>query len=222
MCGRFTLSTATEDVARTFEVPDFKPLQPRYNVAPSQLVAVIGLKPDGKTRGMIRVTWGFVPHWANDPAAGPKPINAKAETIRWKAPFADSFREKRCVIPADGFFEWGVEGKKKVAHHFRMTGGGPFAFAGIWDVWKGEGHPPIVSCAIITVPANDLVKPFHDRMPAILNPRDIASWLAHDTPEAGLHGMLTPYPAGLMEAVRVGPAVNKVANDGPECLSPAA
>src|ERR1700755_1498563 len=155
MCGRFTLSTATADVARAFDVPEFTPLQPRYNVAPSQLVAVIGLKPDGKTRGLIRVKWGFVPNWANNPNAGPKPINAKAENIALKMPFADSSRQKRCVIPADGFFEWKAEGGRKVAHHFRLKGGGPFAFAGVWDMWKGEGHPFVVSCAIVTVAAHE-------------------------------------------------------------------
>ena len=222
MCGRYTLSTATEDVARVFEVPDYQPLRPRYNVAPSQLVAVIGLKPDGLTRGMIQVRWGFVPNWASDPTSGPKPINAKSETIHWKSPFADSFRQKRCLIPANGFFEWGVEGKRKVAHHFRMRGGGPFAFAGIWDLWRAEGHTPLLSCAIITVAANELVKPFHERMPAILRPEHYTPWLASDTSQAELLGMLAPFPVELMEVVRVGQAVNKVANDGPECLEAAA
>src|SRR5579871_1250436 len=106
MCGRFTLSTPPEDLASAFGLPEVPDLPLRYNVAPSQLVAVIGLKPDGRTRGLARLRWGFVPRWANDPDAGPRPINARAETVATRPPFDHSFRERRCLIPADGFFEW--------------------------------------------------------------------------------------------------------------------
>jgi putative SOS response-associated peptidase YedK len=142
--------------------------------------------------------------------------------VATRPPFDGSFRGKRCLIPADGFYEWASEGGKKVPHHFRLRGGGPFAFAGVWDVWKGDGRPPLVTCAIITVPANALVKPFHDRMPAVLAPEDYAAWLEHDTPPAALLAMLAPFPADRMEAVRLTPTANSVKNDGPECLTPAA
>lgn len=222
MCGRFTLSTSSEDLAEHFDVPDPKPLAPRYNVAPAQLVAVVGLKPDGKTRGIALLKWGFVPYWANDPDSGPKPINARAETVSIRPPFDHSFREKRCLIPADGFYEWAKQGSRKVPHHFRLKRGGPFAFAGVWDAWRGENRPATLTCAIITVPANDLVRPLHDRMPAILMPDQYDKWLNPSTPVAELLSMLAPLPADLLEAVKVGPAVNKVTNDGPECLTPAA
>jgi putative SOS response-associated peptidase YedK len=222
MCGRFTLTTPAEQLAQAFGLPEPPPVKPRYNVAPSQLVAVVGLKPDGKTRGLALLRWGFVPHWANDPDSGPRPINARGETVSMKPPFDHAFRDKRCLIPADGFFEWAAVGGKKVAHHLRLRGGGPMAFAGIWDVWRAEGHPTVLSCAVITVPANDLVRPFHERMPAVLRPDVYDRWLDNGTPEQELLGMLAPLPAEMMETVRVGPAVNTVANDGPECIVPAA
>jgi putative SOS response-associated peptidase YedK len=222
MCGRFTLSSTPEDIARTFDLHQAPALVPRYNVAPSQLVAVVALKGDGKTRGLAQLKWGFVPYWANDPSSGPRPINARAETVANKPPFDHAFRERRCLIPSDGFFEWAKAGTKKVGHHFRMKGGGVFAFAGIWDVWRADGSPPLFTCAIITVPANDLVRPFHDRMPAVVPPEQFDTWLGFDTPEKDLLAALAPFPAGRMEAVRVGPAVNKVQNDTPACLEPAA
>jgi putative SOS response-associated peptidase YedK len=222
MCGRFTLSTSPEELVSAFRLPETPAIQPRYNVAPSQLVAVIGLKPDGRTRGLARLRWGFVPYWANDPDSGPKPINARAETVATKPPFDESFREKRCLIPADGFFEWAAVGRKKVAHHFRLKGGGPMAFAGLWDVWRGKGKPTVLSCAIITVTANELVRPFHERMPAVLRPEDYDLWLDNATPESELLGALSPLPVEMMDVVRVGPAVNKVSNDSIECVTPAA
>jgi putative SOS response-associated peptidase YedK len=222
MCGRFTLNTPADDLAAAFDLPERPAIQPRFNVAPSQLVAVVGLKPDGKTRGLAMLRWGFVPYWANDPNTGPRPINARAETVASRPPFEHSFREKRCLIPADGFYEWATVNRRKVAHHFRMKSGGPLAFAGVWDVWRGEGHAPVLSCAIITVPANGLVRPYHDRMPAILQPSQYDLWLNNATPEHVLLEALAPFPEEMLEAVQVGPAVNKVSNDGPECLAPAA
>lgn len=221
MCGRFTLSTPAAAVAETFGLAEVPDLEPRYNVAPSQLVAVVGLKPDGRTRGLAKLRWGFVPSWASDPSAGPRPINAKAETVSTKPPFSHAFRTKRCLIPADGFFEWATVGGRKVAHHFRLRSGGPMALAGVWDVWHRKGQPTVLSCAVITVPANDLVRPFHERMPAILTPDLFDRWLCAETPEQEALGLLAPFPADLMDAVRVGPAVNKVTNDTAECVAPA-
>jgi putative SOS response-associated peptidase YedK len=166
--------------------------------------------------------WGFVPRWAADPDSGPRPVNAKAETVATRAPFKDSFRDRRCLVPADGFYEWLAENGKKVARHFRLRSGGPFAFAGIWDTWERDGREPVRTCALITVPANETVRPVHDRMPAILTPDRFDAWLDPATPTPDLLALQTPLPADLLEAVRVGPAVNRVANDGPECLVPAA
>ena len=222
MCGRFTLSSTPEDIARTFDLYQAPDLAPRFNIAPAQLVAVVGLKPDGKTRGLAKLRWGFVPYWAQNPNSGPRPINARAETVAAKPPFDHAFRERRCLIPADGFFEWAAVGRQKIAHHFRLKGGGPMAFAGVWDVWRAEGQPTLATCAVITVAANDLVRPFHDRMPAVIPPEKFDSWMGFDTPERNLLGMLSPFPAGQMEVVKVGPAVNRVTNDSPACVAPAA
>jgi putative SOS response-associated peptidase YedK len=222
MCGRYTLSSTPEDIAQTFDLHQRPDLVPRFNVAPAQLIAVVALKGDGKTRGLAQLRWGFVPYWAHDPNSGPKPINARAETVAYKPPFDHAFREKRCLIPADGFFEWAKDGTKKVGHHFRRKGGGVMAFAGIWDVWKAEGRPTLATCAIITVEANELVRPFHDRMPAVIPPELFDLWMGFDTPERDLLAALRPLPAEQLEVVRVGPAVNKVQNDTPACVAPAA
>jgi putative SOS response-associated peptidase YedK len=175
-----------------------------------------------RTRGLARLRWGFVPYWAHDPNSGPRPINARAETVAYKPPFDHSFRQKRCLIPADGFFEWAKVGTRKVGHHFRAKGGGVMAFAGMWDVWKGEGRPSIFSCDIITVEANELVRPFHDRMPAVIPPELFDRWMGFDSSEKELLAALRPFPAGQLDVVRVGPAVNTVRNDTPACVAPAA
>ena len=221
MCARYTIDADPVRVADLFQLVELPGLEPRWNVAPSQLVPVVGAKPDGR-RGLSFFKWGFVPHWEADPRAGYRPVNAKAETVATSPMWRDAFRRKRCLLVASGFYEWRTEGKKKLPIHHRLKDGEPFAFAGVWDVWKGEGRPPLVTCAIITVPANPLVKPFHDRMPAILAPDQYAGWLEHDAPPAALLAMLAPFPAELMEAVKLTPTANSVRNDGPECLTPAA
>src|SRR5262245_37838911 len=132
MCGRYTLSVPTEEVAAEFGVPDPPPLTRRYNVAPSQVIAVVGLKPDGVHRGIALLRWELVPPWESDPDSGPRPINARAETVGYK--FGEQFRQKRCLVPADGFYEWRREGDKKRPYHFALKSGRPFAFAGLWDV----------------------------------------------------------------------------------------
>jgi putative SOS response-associated peptidase YedK len=131
-------------------------------------------KPEG-----LLLRWGLVPHWANDPSTGPQPINARAETVGYK--FADSFRQKRCLIPADRCYEWLTDGKKKRPHRFTRKTGAPFGFAGLWDVWSGENQK-LVTCCFITTTANDLVKPLRDRIPVILPPEKSAEWLDPETP----------------------------------------
>jgi putative SOS response-associated peptidase YedK len=199
-------------------VPDPPLLAPRYNVAPSQVIAVVGLKPDGRRRGIALLKWGLVPSWSNRPDPKVKPINVRAESVVFK--FGEQFREMRCLIPASGFFEWrAVEGKRRPCH-FTMKSGGPFAFAGLWDVWRGDGKP-LLTCCLITTHANDLVRPVHDRMPVILARESYAEWLSPETPEARLVCLLRPYPADGMRVTKVGPAVHSPRNDGPECLDAA-
>lgn len=220
MCGRYTFSASPAELDRLGVDPaDLRGLQPRYNVAPSQGVPVLGLKADGRRRGLARLRWGLVPGWSSDPSASPKPINAKAETVATLPTFRDSFRSRRCLLPADGFYEWAKLGPNKVPHLFR-THDGLFAFAGLWASW-GSGADRLLTCCLITTPANDLVRPVHARMPAILSPDVWDAWLSPSTPAAELLGLLQPFPSERMTAVAVGPAVNSARTDGPECVLPA-
>jgi putative SOS response-associated peptidase YedK len=222
MCGRFTLTTTADGLADAFGLAGPVPsLAPRYNVAPGQVVAVVGLKSDGTRRGLALLRWGLVPRWAKDPKAGPKPINARAETVRTSPAFRESFRLRRCVIPADGFYEW-HPGPPKAPYHFRPADGRPLGLAGLWDLWEGPDGSKLATCCVLTVPANEAVGPVHGRMPLVLDPADYAHWLDPGTPATGVAALLRPCPADRLEALPVGPAVNRVANDGPECVTPAA
>jgi putative SOS response-associated peptidase YedK len=156
-----------------------------------------------------------VPHWANGPNEGPRPINVRAESIRYK--FGEILREKRCLVPGDGFYEWKTEGKKKRPRWFTMRSGEPYAFAGLWDTWRGDGQKR-VTCCLVTTTANELVGEVHDRMPVILPRASYAEWLDPETPEGRLVELLCPYPADEMRAAWANPAVNSPKNDGPECL----
>lgn len=218
MCGRFTLTQPVKVIAKLFELDELpEEFEPRYNVAPSQLVAVVGLKPGGERRGLVRMRWGFVPRWANGPNDGPKPINAKAETVATNAAFRQSFKDRRCLIPTDGFYEWDrLSSTAKQPYLFRPRGE-PAAFAGIWDVWRG-GAEPLYTCAIITTDANEVVGRFHDRMPAILTKDQFAPWLAATTSADKLLSLLRPLPAADLEAIAVSTRVNSARNEGPECL----
>ncbi len=218
MCGRFTLSTPVEQIAEAFEITEpLRKVLPRYNIAPTQKITVVAQR--GEQRGLGHVRWGMVPNWVDHPSQGPPLINARAESVDFK--FRESFHEKRCLIVADGFYEWRTVGRKKHANHFTMTDGAPFAFASIWDVWEDEIQKLFGAC-LITTTANDLVKSVHDRMPVILPRESYAEWLNPETPVARLKELLKPYPTELMKAKEVGPKVNSTKNEGPDCLEPSA
>jgi putative SOS response-associated peptidase YedK len=219
MCGRFNLHANPRAVASLFGLPTVPELAPRYNVAPSQPVAVVGLKPGGQARGLALMKWGLVPRWAKSDD-GSKPINARAETLLDRPTFRDSFRQRRCLIPASGFYEWQKAGSRKRPFHIRGRDGMPLAFAGLWDRWEGPDGP-VLTCCIVTTAANELVKPLHDRMPVILGPDEFARWLDPAAPAEDLLALLRPCPAEVLEAMPVGTAVNSPKNDGPECLEPA-
>ena len=174
MCGRYTLKTSPDALAEHFEVPGFADLDlsPRYNVAPSQPVAVVRPDSEGRPgRGVAMLRWGLIPAWADDPSIGYKMINARAETAADKPAYRSAFRKRRCLIPADSFHEWAKAGKHKQPWNFALPDGGPFAFAGLWETWtKGDG--PVESCTLITTEANATVAPAHDRMPVILLPEE--------------------------------------------------
>lgn len=168
MCGRFTHTTPAEVVADRFGVADPPALPPRFNVAPSQVVAVVGLKPGGTRRGLAMLRWVLVPRWAATPKPGP--TNARAETVDRLPTFRDSFRERRCLLTMTGFYEWRLVNGRKVPHHFTLAGCGPMGVAGIWAVWHGSDGTNLTTCCLLTTTANEAVRPVHDRMPAVLPP----------------------------------------------------
>lgn len=223
MCGRFTSTTPIDDIVEHFGVEEVRAddLGPRYNVAPTDPVYAV-VEVDGRRRlGVMR--WGLVPSWADDPRIGSRMINARAETLDTKAAFRPLLARRRCLVPADGFYEWRrpVGGGRKQPVHVRPRGGGLLALAGLWDVRRGEGGADrLVSCTIITTEASPELAELHDRMPVVLDPGVWDAWLdpGHDEPEA-LGGLLRPSEG--FELVEVTTAVNDVRNDGPELLAPA-
>ena len=228
MCGRYTSTTEPADLAAYFHVDEFvveEPLGERYNVAPTDPVYGVAASKDGTVRRLGTFRWGLVPFWAKDLSAGARMINARAESLLEKPAFRRPFEQRRCILPADGFYEWkAVEGsKKKQPWYIRRRDGDVLAFAGLWDVWHpGEGpEGRIVSCSIITTDANDAVRPLHDRMPVVLPPSEWDDWLDPTNHDVGaLQSLLVAAPSELFELVTVGAAVNDVRNDGPHLLDP--
>lgn len=193
---------------------------PRYNIAPTQDVAVVVAGERGPRIGTLR--WGLVPYWAHDPAIGNRLINARAESVADKPAFRDAFRSRRCLVLADGFYEWQrtAPGKPKIPVFVRLPDGRPFAFAGLWERWRPPGGEPLYTCTIITTDAAPAVRPVHDRMPVILPPDRRRQWLDHDAKAADLLALLHPY-AGALDAYPVSTLVNSPENDSPDCVSPA-
>ena len=219
MCARFTIRTPADLLAERFGLLQVPDLRPRFNVSPTQAIPVIGAKAGGHGRGLAMFKWGFVPHWAQDDS-GPKPVNAKAETVAQSVMFGDSLRKRRCLVPADGFYEWRTVNKKKLPVWFHRTDNAPFAFAGVWDVWPGPRGKEF-TVAILTTEPNELTKAVHNRMPVILKPDDEAAWLdpAVKDPDK-LMSLVGPYPAEWMSADPANPALNKPSYEGPDCLVP--
>jgi putative SOS response-associated peptidase YedK len=220
MCGRFTLSTPPDAVADLFGLVDVPDLPPRYNIAPSQPVACVR---GGRGWSLDMLRWGLVPSWAKDPKIGHSLINARAETITEKPAFRSAFRQRRCLIPADGFYEWVRSGGTARAYHVRLTDFAAFALAGLWETWIDPSGSAVETCCIITTTANDVVAPMTDRMPVVIDPGDFGRWLDPACPSAtDLLPLLRPYPAGEMTAIAVGPLVNSPKKDDRACLAPAA
>jgi putative SOS response-associated peptidase YedK len=219
MCGRYTL-IRLDDVLEKFPWIEHSPpdLVPRYNIAPTQaILAVANDKPDEFTH----FKWGLVPSWAKDPSVGYKMINARAETIADKPAFRNALKRRRCLVIADGFYEWKKEGKSKTPMHIRMKDGKPFAFAGLWETWhdrSGTGSE-VRSCTLITTEPNELMEDIHDRMPAIVPQERYRDWLAAGEMDSDrAREMLSPYPAAEMEARAVSTYVNSAKNEGEKCI----
>ncbi len=221
MCGRYTLKTPAADLAELFAVPEAPTLPFRYNIAPTQSVPVVRAVPGGQGRELVSLRWGLIPSWAQDPSIGNRMINARSDTASSKPSFRSAFRQRRCLVLADGFYEWQKRGSKKQPYYFQMRSGRPFAFAGLWEHWTGEGEI-IESCTILTTDANGVVRPVHERMPVILAPDQYERWLDPKVqqPDA-VQTLLRPYPDEEMAAYPVGLRVNSPRNDDPVCVQPA-
>ena len=223
MCGRFTLTLEPGELREAFpgvEIP--AEMKPRYNIAPSQPVAVI--PNDGKDK-LDFFIWGLIPSWAKDPAIGNRMINARAETLAEKPSFRAAYRRRRCLVLADGFYEWRKEpgNKAKTPMYIQMESKEPFAFAGLWEIWHSADGSEVRSCNIITTEPNGLVKQIHNRMPVILPREAYELWLAPEEKDPSeLDGLLVPFPAPEMMAYPVSRTVNSPANEGPELIVPVA
>jgi putative SOS response-associated peptidase YedK len=221
MCGRFTLTIDPNHLQEAFPwavIPE--DITPRYNVAPSQPVAVI---PNTGDNALAMYRWGLIPSWSKDPSIGDRMINARSESLAEKPSFRNAYRRRRCLILADGFYEWKQDpgSKTKQPIYIRMKNNLPFGFAGLWEIWKSPDASEIRSCTIITTYPNSLLEPIHNRMPVILPPDAIELWLAtEDRQPEQLNDLLIPYPAPEMVAFPVSRMVNSPQNDSPELIQP--
>ena len=219
MCGRFALYSDPFTLARRFEAEALSELRPRYNVAPSQNIPIV--REEGEKRRFALARWGLIPHWAKDMKIGYSMINARAETVAEKPAFRNAFKHRRCLIPADGFYEWQVIAGSKVKQPWfiALRDREPMAFAGLWERWRSPEGKELESCSIIVTDANEIMRPIHDRMPVILAPGDWGAWLKSDAEDAqALQNMLKPYSAEDMAAWPVSTKVNSPRNDSAECV----
>lgn len=219
MCGRYTLHTSVERLIEHFHLRQAQEIASRFNTAPSQDIPAI--RGDSQNKELAMLRWGLIPGWAKEEKTGYSMINARAETVAIKPAFRSAFRYRRCLVPADGFYEWKSVAGKKQPYYIHRRDNEVFAFAGLWEHWKGEGGKSIESCTIIVTVANDLIQPIHDRMPVILEPAAYDTWLDPQNHDGSvLVGLLKPYSAEKLEAYPVSPRVNSPTNDDSDCTAP--
>tara|TARA_B100000959_G_scaffold254926_1_gene286928 strand:- start:63 stop:716 length:654 start_codon:yes stop_codon:yes gene_type:complete len=217
MCGRFSLNCNSSDIVKEFNVDKaLAELKPNYNIAPSQMVAAI--INDG-SNCLVQFKWGLIPSWAKDQGIGNKIINARGETLSEKPSFKNALKKNRCLIVADGFYEWKKEGKQKTPFYISLKSKRLFGFAGLFDKWISPDGEEIKSCAIVTTQSNKLLKPIHDRMPVIIPKDKEALWL--DPAIRDIKYVLNSYSSDAMEYYEVSKTVNSPANNSPECIKPA-
>jgi putative SOS response-associated peptidase YedK len=225
MCGRFTQARSWSELAQLYELAGSASpsnFEPRYNIAPTQSIAVV--RPAGRNAGgreLVMMRWGLVPLWAKDVSIGAKMINARAESVRTKPAFRQAFRHRRCLIVADGFYEWRKEENKtrKQPYYITREGDAPFAFAGLWEEWRPQGEQALETCTIITTTASESIAWIHERMPVMLEPAQFDAWITPDAPLDAAEAMLAPYP-GALAVYPVSTRVNNVRNDDPQCIAP--
>lgn len=217
MCGRFALKAPVAELVSRFGLDEAVEVAPRYNIAPGTDIPVIRASPEGK-RVMHMLRWGLVPHWAKDPTIGAKLSNARGETVAEKPSFREAFKRRRCLVPADGFYEWkAVEGGKKQPYYFSMTDGQPFALGGIWESWKAPDGQILRTCCLITTGPNAIMEPVHDRMPVILAPENFNAWLTGEADKA--LELVRPYLAEGMQAWAVDRRVSRSSEEGASLIS---
>jgi putative SOS response-associated peptidase YedK len=219
MCGRFALIVDASVLADVFDVDPPRELKPRFNIAPTQMIPIIRIG-SGTPRECAMVRWGLVPSWAKDEKIGARMINARGETVAEKPSFRSAVKDRRCLIPASGFYEWVTTESGKQPHYIHFEDDRPFAFAGLWERWsKGEGGP-LDTCTIITTTPNERIADLHDRMPVILPPDRYDEWLRREPLAADrLRDILVPHPAEGMDVYQVSTHVNKPGNDDPDCIA---
>ncbi len=230
MCGRFTLRAPASVIAEQFALFELPLFMRRFNIAPTQPVPVVRMQPatvaagpgeglSAARREFVLLRWGLIPSWAKEPSIGNRMINARAETVSEKPAYRAAFRRRRCLVVADGFYEWQRAGRARQPYFIRMRDDSPFAFAALWEAWEGADHSYIESCTILTTEPNDLMRPIHDRMPVILPPEHYAAWLDPACEDAAsLQPLLRPNPADVMRAEPVSTYVNNPKHDDSRCI----
>jgi putative SOS response-associated peptidase YedK len=215
MCGRYVITSAPEAIRALFrywEQPDFPP---RYNVAPTQPVPIVRLAAGVRSLALVR--WGFVPAWVKDPRNFTLLVNARGESVSERAAFRNAMARRRCLFPADGFYEWKAGGEKSRPYFVRPRGGGPIAFAGLWETWMGPNGEEVETACILTTAANRLLAPIHDRMPVVIAPEAFDLWLnCAEVDATTAAALIAPAPEDLFEAYEISTAVNRAANDSPD------
>jgi putative SOS response-associated peptidase YedK len=219
MCGRYAITSSPETIQQLFGYRTDAAFPPRYNVAPTRPVPVVRWMNAAPEFVLMR--WGFIPSWAKDPHSFSLIVNARGESVNEKPAFRNAMKRRRCLLPADGFFEWKAETGRKRPYFVRHRGGGPLAFAGLWETWMGPDGEEVDTVCIITTRANALVAPIHDRMPVIIAPEAFTLWLDSDHVDAmTAAALIAPAPDHLLEAHEVSLAVNRAANDSPALIEP--
>ncbi len=222
MCGRYTLRTRLNELLQFYAIESQLPWAPRFNIAPSQSIPVVRNDPNGDKRALATLRWGLIPSWAKDLRSGHHSINARAETLVHKPSFQQALKSRRCLVPADGFYEWKKSGTNKQPYFIHMADQRPFVFAGLWDRWT-KSLPAVESCTIITTAANALLSDIHDRMPVILPEAAAMRWLDRHVEDTDfLTSLLVPYPADAMVAYPVSTLVNSPQHDSTDCIRPIA
>lgn len=220
MCGRYSLTSPVEAMRQLFDFDGRPNLPARYNIAPTQAIPIVRDLQAGDGRELVPARWGLVPSWTKEIRPGAALINARIETVLEKPSFRGAMKRRRCLIPADGFYEWRRRGGPKQPYRIMLGDGDLFAFAGIWECWNGPDGDMILSAAILTTEANAVIKDIHKRMPVILDPRDYQPWLDVNANPADAIGGLTPIPEIEFQTVEISTHVNKVGNDDPKCIEP--